>query len=86
MSDRATCHDHDQYYWLDDGCPVCNAIAELATKDARIADLTRQLAEARDRALDEACSRVQQIKPKFDNQLIDRLYTIDAIRALKGTP
>lgn len=30
MTDRATCHDHDQSYWVDDGCPVCNLVAELA--------------------------------------------------------
>lgn len=30
MTDRATCHDHDQFYWVDDGCPICNLVAELA--------------------------------------------------------
>jgi hypothetical protein len=47
MDERATCHDHDQYYWVDEGCPVCVLSAALSEAQATIARLKDFLREAK---------------------------------------
>lgn len=55
MGERATCHDHDQYYWVDEGCPVCVLSAALSEAQATIARLEAALTLASKRL--SACAR-----------------------------
>jgi hypothetical protein len=45
-----TCHDHDQFYHEEDGCPVCNVRAELVAALDREAALREVLDEIRAKA------------------------------------
>lgn len=41
--DRGICHDHDQTFRAEDGCPVCNVIGEREALRAEIARLREAL-------------------------------------------
>jgi hypothetical protein len=42
-----TCHDHDQHHRAEDGCPVCNLVAERHTFTSRLAEVEAERDEAR---------------------------------------
>lgn len=87
MSERATCHDHDQNYWADEGCPVCRLNTELTSLHAQLADAKAAQALLVERAA-EACADYPRVAPseeewtRYDEQIE---HSQRCIRALADT-